>query len=819
MFKIWKIGTSISAYIEEWEQLIERDWTTITVSHADNGGGILFTSQTGEKIYKTPAVASQFLRVLLTLGLIESNTYNKFEKEKSVLADSKYSINRLNYSETVGDMISQCLFNKIDEVFENGNTLYPSEGNFLFSLLSVSLVLQDEGNEKFIDQRLQDGRVSDVKKYYLKASTTIKSGAFYNDLINKSKEYILGFKGEAGNVAKSINNKAGNASEFFASRNLKHQITTTPLTFGAFVSSYFTDKSSIIIPVYQRKYIWDAHQVKVLLSDINRIEDRQSHYIGNIIVKSQIMGGESTYKVIDGQQRITTMILIFRAMFDYAKYMKVNVDYLANNKLVTPDNSSSIFQSFSRVAGNSDYDAFKQVIIGKGFENSKKASNIVENYREIINWLSANLVTQDETVKFWDKLLNGVIMVLIDDQASNEFRLFEKLNTGGVPLNTLQLFKNFILEKFNQENFLSESEAQELFEVKIASKFSSKSQNSDIESFFITTLRHHFSKLTNDTIFNQYKDLITTYYLENNPDTTIDDVIDEISTEIDVYKEMSTYALYNNKTSFLHGFADFLYMFDGRKVYYPIFMRLFWTKIDNIKKPTIKEINEIRKFLRILEIFEVRLQVAAYRGQSLSTKIEQILEELDDSTTPEKFWEMISEGGKSTGMVSLENFQNQLASLQIANKPARLIITRLENYYLLNKGWDIDKETTFISMYKEPSQREHLLPIAWEQNWGIQLKSKLKLNDHDLSKLVNEHVNLIGNAFSIPAWSNNAVKNKSFDEKMALFKKDIYAKSLVVFNGHKGEIDPIGDFFTPHDIINRSKQIAIVASEIWKDYK
>ena len=70
---------------------------------------------------------------------------------------------------------------------------------------------------------------------------------------------------------------------------------------------------------------------------------------------------------------------------------------------------------------------------------------------------------------------------------------------------------------------------------------------------------------------------------------------------------------------------------------------------------TDEKINRIRSFLRVIEIFEVRLQVASYRGQSLSGKIENILQKMTDDMEPK---ELVQESLEVAGDVCIYNNKN-----------------------------------------------------------------------------------------------------------------------------------------------------------------
>ena len=76
-----------------------------------------------------------------------------------------------------------------------------------------------------------------------------------------------------------------------------------------------------IIPVYQRNYDWRPTQCEQLFNDLVQIikKDRKTHFFGSIVTSSANKGGKSDYLVIDGQQRILTISILFTAMVNMMK--------------------------------------------------------------------------------------------------------------------------------------------------------------------------------------------------------------------------------------------------------------------------------------------------------------------------------------------------------------------------------------------------------------------------------------------------------------------------------------------------------------------
>lgn len=77
-------------------------------------------------------------------------------------------------------------------------------------------------------------------------------------------------------------------------------------------------KKRFVIPVYQRNYDWKMENCKQLFDNLVKIirSGRKSHFFGSIVSVYNPDGRNSEYLIIDGQQRLTTVSLLFLAMYN-----------------------------------------------------------------------------------------------------------------------------------------------------------------------------------------------------------------------------------------------------------------------------------------------------------------------------------------------------------------------------------------------------------------------------------------------------------------------------------------------------------------------
>ncbi len=105
------------------------------------------------------------------------------------------------------------------------------------------------------------------------------------------------------------------------------------IKFQKFLSE---SKTFFLIPVYQRNYDWKKKQCTEFLKDLEALiqGERDNHFLGSIVyIKGEDEDDLTKYIIIDGQQRITTIMLFLKAIYDLSqnKWEKEDIlSYLTN---------------------------------------------------------------------------------------------------------------------------------------------------------------------------------------------------------------------------------------------------------------------------------------------------------------------------------------------------------------------------------------------------------------------------------------------------------------------------------------------------------
>ena len=103
-------------------------------------------------------------------------------------------------------------------------------------------------------------------------------------------------------------------------------IKTTPLTVSQLLHS---SNEQFVIPPYQRRYSWQKKQIIQLFDDLQNLSDGEKHFLGSIVCLTEShTAGVNPLELVDGQQRMTTLILILDTIKD--KYEELNDQREAN---------------------------------------------------------------------------------------------------------------------------------------------------------------------------------------------------------------------------------------------------------------------------------------------------------------------------------------------------------------------------------------------------------------------------------------------------------------------------------------------------------
>lgn len=219
------------------------------------------------------------------------------------------------------------------------------------------------------------------------------------------------------------------------------------------------DLTQFHIPIYQRTYTWEADkEVDKLLDDIIEFGEeykdntRAEYYIGNVIVKNQTRGLITERLVIDGQQRITTSILMLCAIRDiYLNKYSTEVGKAAANSINKSLYSNDGAEVKLKINNMVNQQALSSLLSGSldTASYADKQTRYVKNYNHIHKRLSR--MEKEKFEGFLDLLRRVKVVIIFLDEDQDENSVFESINSSGKPLAGSDLIKNYIFTFKNYE--------------------------------------------------------------------------------------------------------------------------------------------------------------------------------------------------------------------------------------------------------------------------------------------------------------------------------------------------------------------------------
>ena len=287
--------------------------------------------------------------------------------------------------------------------------------------------------------------------------------------------------------------------------------------------------SKFVIPVYQRNYVWEAKkQVKTLLDDYYAlIGNNKTHFLGIII--DYLAEGNSTshkYYVIDGQQRLTTLFLLIRALTQRA-IEESNESVKAQLKACLNVNPWVDDKAYKLEPLMSDGDIFKKILNGEynKLRDKEKSSNIAIAYSYIYNFVS-NSVKNIQLQDLLDALGRLYLVEIPLDKDDNAQQIFESINFKGSPLMATDLIRNYILmcteDDKKDEIFLNKWQPFE-------AKFANAGELEKFFRFFVMSQTREFVKRTD--VYDCFREWVD----EQLRVLPISDVIDYVDKYADSY--------------------------------------------------------------------------------------------------------------------------------------------------------------------------------------------------------------------------------------------------------------------------------------------
>lgn len=544
--------------------------------------------------------------------------------------------------------------------------------------------------------------------------------------------------------------------------------------------SLFSSVKQFTIPIYQRTYDWSKQECKELFEAIlkaGKNKEQKEYFIGSVVyVKDDPYQATAFNKVnvIDGQQRLTTISLLLKAIHTHMKKNQISkisddtsADEIEKEYLLNIDKEDE--KHYKLILTRSDKETLFSVIKARDYPKDY-SENIRENYEYFLNLLEEYNI--DEIFQGILKL--SIIDVSLDPRYDNAQLIFESLNSTGKALEQSDLIRNYMLmglDKKQQdeiyteywypiEEAFSESESDSIFDMFLRDFLTIKTNTipkfGDIYEAF---KKYSYGKKTKEIIanINQFSKYFVKLHLETEEDSDLRQVIKDIN-ELEV------------------------------NVSYPFLLCVY----EDYEKKEITK-TEFLQVLKLIESYIFRRSICGIPTASLNKTFSTLYKKINKDNYVESIQASILLLDKYRSIPNNEEFKTFFVEKDIYNyKKTKYVLRKLENSGRKKELVDPDNYTI-----------EHIMPQ--KENLTVDWKKEL---GEEWERIHEKYLHTIGN-LTLTQY------NSEYGCKSFLTKRDMaggFSQSPLFLNSRLKQLNN----WNENEIKNRAEELVNVAIEIWE---
>jgi len=297
-----------------------------------------------------------------------------------------------------------------------------------------------------------------------------------------------------------------------------------------------------VIPEYQRPYSWSDDEIITLFEDLLEfsIERMQKDGAKNYFLGCVVSYEENDERqIIDGQQRITSLFLLLRAVLSMLENEANKTDEVNNfiskikpaiwkeNEMTGKEDRSNILLR-SEVVTDSGNEILRK-ILETGVADAKAKDNYSKNYNKFIELYKEKSVTSPiQIYHFILALLNySILLPITADDQETALTIFNTLNNRGLPLSDADIFKSYIYKKLDDSGKKAFIQKWKKLETD-ASKVDESIQSLFYYHMFYLRARENDDKSTTPGVRK--------YYLDKNHNRLTIDVIDDLAESLHLWE-------------------------------------------------------------------------------------------------------------------------------------------------------------------------------------------------------------------------------------------------------------------------------------------
>ena len=505
-----------------------------------------------------------------------------------------------------------------------------------------------------------------------------------------------------------------------------------------------TNKVLFRIPVYQRNYDWSESNCNRLLDDIYGImQSGDKHFLGTIVFMAAKSGGFALreYIIIDGQQRLTTLMLILKALSVVAEsvgddcYHEIEEQYL-HNKYCDEEFKVKLKPI------KSDNNQFLLLLEDK-IDEMDVDTHIYHNFmlcKERFERWAEKGINPSHVLDALTKL--EIVEIVLTKGEDDPQVIFESINSTGLELSNADLIRNYLLMNADDQEKLYEN-----YWLYIEKTLRNKMDYSNLDAFFMQYIVYKTSKPVNSRqLYNSFVKLFkdSGYSQEN------------ILKELRYYAEIFGAFVYGSD-KYSDRINKLLYRLRvlNQTTCYPFLLHVF----DDYHQGVITE-ETVEKILQFILAYLLRRMVCGVPSNTLRGLFTYLYNRIFKvASNKQKYYETLN---KFLFTVSSKDVIPSAAEFERALQKANIYGNNALCRFLL---LDIENGDGKEILQAENLTIEHIMPQTLSADW-----SHIRPEEHE------EYLHTLGN-LSVTGY-NSELSNKSFAEKQDIIRENSKAVIL-----------------------------------------
>ena len=528
------------------------------------------------------------------------------------------------------------------------------------------------------------------------------------------------------------------------------------------VSNLFDGRKIFNIPKYQRAYAWEEPQLKDFVEDIENQSPKRNYFFGTILLQAKEKhNGFDMFDIVDGQQRITTLIIFMKLLL--AEQKKAG-----NDVTMLTDTYIQIYDRYKLRVLDTDNDFFMSYILQ---DNRPDDSQIhTPSQRRLLkakDFLSQSLEARSNKIKkFIDTIESMKVLTYSVEDKAEAALIFETTNDRGKSLTSLEKTKSFLMHKTyitsdNPETDLDThldtlqnrfSEIYRAYE-EIESHESHIDEDSILQYHFIAFFKEWRSKSDYQRPVQMIKQKVNGLI---NEDRTAEAAtfIDRYSRELkESFETVRT--LFTSRESYL---LD-IFALSRQATFYPLLIKTYGSDNSDTK-------DNFKQVAQLVEIICFRLSIIGSRADRGRESLYRLSKNFKGD-----FRQLIRELQKFIGdncgtLAFARALRSPSFHSDVNLNDQRYLFWKYENYLREIGGYSEMSYDEFTNT--KPRSKfsiEHIIPQNPMESKVVEDDSILSTTDFESPEFKEEYLHSIGNLTIDPISANASKSNQSFQDK------------------------------------------------------